>query len=121
MTAEPPSKPRNPAPPPSLFSRRIALVVDDELGILDLVRGLLEDDGWVVYTAPTGQQAIRYARQAPLPRHRIEPGLRRNDAPAFTRQAPGGHRMTLRSDIRPGTAIDPYAKPSVFGLDTPHG
>jgi DNA-binding response OmpR family regulator len=65
MTAEPPSKPRNPAPPPSLFSRRIALVVDDELGILDLVRGLLEDDGWVVYTAPTGQQAIRYARQAP--------------------------------------------------------
>lgn len=42
---------------------RPILVVDDELPIIELLRDLLEDEGFTVLTATNGRQALRLVQQ----------------------------------------------------------
>jgi DNA-binding response OmpR family regulator len=42
----------------------VVLVVDDDAEIRDVVRWLLEDEGWVVETASDGREAVEQATRA---------------------------------------------------------
>ncbi len=42
------------------------LIVDDEYGIVEALRSLLEDEGFRVLTAPNGAQGLERAAEAPV-------------------------------------------------------
>src|SRR5580765_6232271 len=43
--------------------KKTILIVDDEPGIRDSLRGVLEDEGFAVSTAPSGEECLALARQ----------------------------------------------------------
>jgi len=45
------------------MAKATVLVVDDEEGILETLSGILEDEGYEVITASTGEQALSYVRE----------------------------------------------------------
>lgn len=47
------------------MTKATVLVVDDEEGILETLSGILEDEGYEVITASTGEQALNYVREFP--------------------------------------------------------
>jgi DNA-binding response OmpR family regulator len=52
------------APAARLNRDRVVLVVDDDAEIRDVVRWLLEDEGWIVETASDGRDAVDQATRA---------------------------------------------------------
>src|SRR6187200_565397 len=57
-------RPAEPAVEASERASAIVLVVDDDPEIRDVVRWLLEDEGWTVETASDGRDALERATQA---------------------------------------------------------
>ena len=47
------------------------LVVDDDLNICELLKLYLENDGYVVYTANDGKQAVEIPRQPRIRKKRL--------------------------------------------------
>ncbi|MFQ5854036.1 MAG: GAF domain-containing protein [Anaerolineae bacterium] len=70
------------------MSNQLILVVDDEPDILGLCDRILSNDGYTVYTANSGSQAIRIARETPL------------DVVLLDLEMPDGDGITIFETIR---------------------